>query len=79
MEPRPELRIGSLLLTRDRAERFVLQDACDPDLRQMVIFDVDVPDLIRFLHHWSTAANRDIRLETVGDGAPAPRLPDESA
>lgn len=64
---KPELRIGALLVTRDRAQRFVLQDSRDPDLRQMELDDVFVPELIKFLHQWSTSSQRHLRVDYLSD------------
>lgn len=74
MEGKPELRIGSLLVTRDLTRRFMLQDAHDHDLREMTLDDVDVPELIKFLHQWSAASQRHLRLDFVPE-AQAPHLP----
>ena len=77
MKLKPELRVGSLLVTRTGPHRFMLEDARDHDLRQMVLDDVYVPELIKFLHQWSAASQRHIRMDFISEPQ-GPHLPNRS-
>ncbi len=76
MEPKPELQVGSLLVVRNRAGRFAIQDTRDPDLRGLVLADEHVPELISFLHRWSELSQRHLRMDDV-ETARCPHLTNE--